>query len=204
MLGLLLGWLLGWRIIGYTFLMRFNSNISQDPRYVFQIHLRKIHRPSSPFNFFLVYMSPKIPANVLRRFFIVSSPSSVPPPDPSWACCDELRVKKERANDPAVTGVPSSVPRRVRNGLPPPKTSRDDCCCNDAGWEAEPTDPVSSPARAGGIAELLRSISAGDSGRLPLVIEWRDWAFGIDAGPALGPAGIPGGRHWVCTLFSER
>lgn len=25
----------GWRIIGYTFLMRFNSNISRDPRYTF-------------------------------------------------------------------------------------------------------------------------------------------------------------------------
>lgn len=154
------------------------------------------------------YMSPKMPAKVLRRFFIVSSPSSGPPPDPpSCACCDELRLKKERAKDPAVAVIgcdPSSVFRRLRNGLPPPSTSRDDCCCSGAEcWGV--VDPGTgaaeaaglSLANAGGMAEPLRSIS-GDSGRLLLVIELRDCALvivGAGAGAGAGPGATPGGRH---------
>lgn len=155
-------------------------------------------------------MSPKIPANVLRRFFIVSSPSSGPPVGPSWACCEELRLKNERARDPAVAVIgcePSSVGRRLRNGLPPPRTSRDVwcvnggfvCCCWGAA-DTGPADAADVPDKAGlsfvnvgGTAELLRSIS-GESGRLVLVIEWRDWVFVIDGA---GPAVTPGGRHWV-------
>ncbi len=163
----------------------------------------------------LFYMSPKMPAKVLRRFFIVSSPSSGPPPDPSCACCDELRLKKERAKDPAVAVIgcdPSSVFRRLRNGLPPPSTSRDDCCCSGAEcWGV--VDPGTgdaeaaglSLANAGGMAEPLRSIS-GDSGRLLLVIELRDCALvivGAGAGARAGPGATPGGRHWVYIISKE-
>ena len=78
------------------------------------------------------YMSPKMPAKVLRRFFMVSSPSSGPPAPtgpPSDCCWDALRLKKDRARLPAADPcVLSSVERRLRNGLPPPRTSRDDCC----------------------------------------------------------------------------
>lgn len=153
-------------------------------------------------------MSPKMPANVLRKFFIVSSPSSGPPPDPSGACCEALRLKKERANEPAVAVIgcdPSSVERRFRNGLPPPKTSRELWCWSGAGCCADaeagtPPDVVDAPdkdglsfANVGGTAEPLRSIS-GDSGRLLVGIEWRDWVFGMEGA---GPVATPGGRHWV-------
>ena len=61
---------------------------------------------------------------------MVSSPSSGPPPllPPSDCCWDALRLKKDRAKLPAADPcVPSSVERRLRNGLPPPRTSRDVC-----------------------------------------------------------------------------
>lgn len=150
-------------------------------------------------------MSPKIPANVLRRFFIVSSPSSGPPVGPSWACCDELRLKNERARDPAVAVIgcePSSVGRRFKNGLPPPRTSREvwcingGCCWAGADAAADALDVADkaglSLVNVGGTAEPLRSISVGESGRLVLVIEWRDWVLVIDGA---GPVATPGGRH---------
>lgn len=60
-----------------------------------------------------------------------------------------------------------------------------------------PVAAALSLAKAGGMAELLRSIS-GDSGRLLLVSELRDCALVIDgggAGAGAGAGATPGGRH---------